>query len=63
MKTYGINSLDPNGIKLISQAFDEAWEYVAGASRSLPLFKIVLAQGSPMQSWRKQQRVSRTSPS
>jgi hypothetical protein len=36
MKTHGINSLDPKGVKLISQAFDEAWEHVAGSFEETP---------------------------
>ena len=36
MKTHGINSFGPEGVKLISQAFDEAWEHVAGSFEESP---------------------------
>ena len=36
MKTHGIHLFGPEGVKLISQAFDEAWEYVAGSFEESP---------------------------
>ena len=36
MKTHGIDSFGPEGVKLISQAFDEAWEYIAGSFEESP---------------------------